>query len=70
MNKLFWISVGKRALWTFCEGLLAALPVGAGLEEVRWFHVLSVAALAAIVSALKSIVVGMPEVNNTEGASE
>lgn len=63
MNKAFWIALGKRALWTFAETALALIPVGVGLEEVSWLHVLSVSALAAILSALKSIVTGLPEVN-------
>lgn len=62
MNKEFWLAVLKRALWTFCESLLAVIPVGLGVEQVEWFHVLSVALMAAILSALKSIATGLPEV--------
>lgn len=63
MNKQFWIALAKRAAWTFAEMALALIPVGVGIEEVSWLHVLSVSALAAVISALKSIVVGMPEVS-------
>ena len=66
MNKAFWLALAKRALWTFCESALAMLPVGIGIEEVSWLHVLSVSALAAVISALKSIVAGMPEVNEVK----
>ncbi len=62
MDKLFWVSLLKRAGWTFCETALALIPVGVGIEQVSWLHVLSVSALAAVISALKSIVAGMPEV--------
>lgn len=62
MNKQFWIALAKRALWTAAETALALIPVGVGIEEVGWLHVISVSALAAIISALKSIVTGLPEV--------
>lgn len=62
MTKAFWIALAKRALWTAAETALALIPVGVGLEEVGWLHVLSVSALAAVISALKSIVTGLPEV--------
>lgn len=62
MNKQFWIALAKRALWTAAETALALIPVGVGLEEVGWLHVISVSVLAAIISALKSIVTGLPEV--------
>lgn len=64
MNKEFWIALAKRALWTAAETALALIPVGVGFEEVGWLHVISVSALAAIISALKSIVTGLPEVDN------
>lgn len=62
MTKDFWLALAKRALWTAAETALALIPVGVGIEEVGWLHVLSVSALAAILSALKSIVTGLPEV--------
>lgn len=62
MNKQFWIALAKRALWTAAETALALIPVGVGIEEVGWLHVISVSVLAAIISALKSIVTGLPEV--------
>lgn len=51
-----------RALWTISETALAMIPVGVGIEQVEWWHILSVSLLAGIISALKSIVAGMPEV--------
>lgn len=58
------IAALKRAAWTAAETALAMIPVGIRIEEVEWIHVLSVTALAAVISLLKSIVAGMPEVNN------
>ena len=51
----------KRAGWTAAQTALAMIPVGVGIEEVEWLHVLSVVALAALLSLLKSLVAGMPE---------
>lgn len=61
MNWSFILSCLKRAGWTFCESALAMIPVGVGIEEVGWLHVLSVSSVAAIISFVKSIVVGVPE---------
>lgn len=63
MSKKFWIALLKRAAWTAAETALALIPVGVGVEEVGWLHIASVAVTAAIISALKSIVAGMPEVS-------
>ena len=56
------IAALKRAAWTAAETALAMIPVGVGIEDVSWVHVLSVTALATVLSLLKSIVAGMPEV--------
>lgn len=56
------IAALKRAGWTAAETALAMIPVGVGVEDVEWIHILSVVALAAVLSVLKSIVAGMPEV--------
>lgn len=56
------IAALKRAGWTAAETALALIPVGVGVEEVEWIHVLSVVVVAAVLSLLKSIVAGMPEV--------
>lgn len=59
-----FIAALKRAAWTAAETALAMIPVGVGIEEVEWIHVLSVVALAAVLSLLKSVIAGMPEVQN------
>ena len=43
------------------ETALGMLTLGVGIQDVDWLGVLSVSALAAVYSLLKSIVVGMPE---------
>ena len=56
----------KRAIWTMAEVMLSFLAIGMTLTEIDWPHVLSVTAVAGIVSLLKSIVIGMPE-TDTDG---
>lgn len=56
------IAALRRAGWTAAETAIAMIPVGVGVEDVEWVHVLSVVAVAAVLSFLKSIVAGMPEV--------
>lgn len=51
----------KRAVWTFAETAVGMITIGQAFTEVNWLHIFSVAGVAAIVSLLKSIVVGMPE---------
>ena len=60
------IAALKRAAWTAAEVALAMIPVGAGLEEVNWLHVISVVATATIISLLKSVIVSMPEIELAE----
>lgn len=62
MNKQFWAALAIRALYTVSETALAMIPVGVGIEQVQWWHILSVSLLAGVISALKSIVTGLPEV--------
>lgn len=73
MNKIFtaefWVNAAKRALYTFAETALAMLTVGQAFTEVQWLHILSVSAVATIISVLKSIIVGMPEMS-TESAQK
>ena len=51
-----WKNVCERALWTFLEGFLVALPAlnGAGLDAAAWKAAL-LSALMAGLSALKTL---------------
>ncbi len=65
MNKQFWISAIKRAIHTMAQVALGFIGTGlVGIADVDWKHMLSVVFMACLVSILKSIVIGMPEVNN------
>lgn len=64
ITKDYWLALLKRAAWTFCQAALSyigVIGVSAGITDVDWIQCLNVAALAALISALKSIVAGMPE---------
>lgn len=63
MDKDFWIAALVRAAHTFCQAAVAAIGTAMLLSEVDWRAVLSASAMAAIVSLLKSIAVGLPEVD-------
>ena len=62
MTKDFWRAAGIRALHTVAQTMLAMIGTAAVLSDVDWVQVLSASALAAIISLLKSLAIGMPEV--------
>lgn len=63
MNSKKWLkAAGIRAAKTFGQTAVSMLTVGQALLEVEWIHVLSVSAVAAIVSILTSVA-GLPEVD-------
>lgn len=55
-----------RAIWTIAETSLALIGTSTMLEEVSWKMVISSSILAGIISLLKSIVTGLPEVKESE----
>lgn len=66
MNKSFWIAALKRAGHAFAQTALALIPAAARIEAVDWLTVLSTSALAFVVSILKSMTIGVPEVQIEE----
>jgi len=60
------IAALKRAAWTAAEVAIPMIPVGASVEEINWIHVISVVAVAALISLLKSVLLSMPEVELEE----
>lgn len=53
----------KRAVYTFAETAVGMITIGQAFTEVNWLHIISVSGVAAIVSILKSIIIGMPEMS-------
>lgn len=56
--KIDWKDLGMRALWTFLEGFLVALPATftVGMDGAAWKSALFAAAMAGL-SALKTFAV-------------
>lgn len=57
----FWKNSGYRALRTFCQTAIALIGTATIVQQVDWLFVLSGSSLAAIMSILTSIVLGIPE---------
>lgn len=56
-TKVFWADLAERVIATFAMSLAAVLSAGGflGLFNVSWLDALSVAGMAALLSALKGI---------------
>jgi hypothetical protein len=55
--KAYWDYAGERAVKTVAQVAIATIGVGAaGILEVDWLNVASVAALAGIMSLLTSVI--------------
>lgn len=65
MEKLFtwefWKAAFVRVLHTMAQTALGMITVGMAIHEVDWLNVASVAAVAGVISLLKSIVISVPE---------
>lgn len=61
MSKKWWKAAGMRAIKTICQTALSMLTIGQAVMEVDWVNVLSVSAVAGVISLLTSIA-GLPEV--------
>lgn len=57
-------AAGIRALYTFVEVALGYITVGACISDIKWGMMFSVGFVAAIYSLGKSVLVGLPEVDN------
>ena len=55
-----------RAIRTFAQTAAAAIGVSVCFSDVQWGTVLSMAALAALLSVLTSLATGLPEVGDGE----
>ena len=60
-SKRWWKAAGIRAIKTFAQAAIAAIPVAVSIVEVNWLHVLGMAAGAAVISIFTSLA-GLPEV--------
>lgn len=65
MNKKWWKAAGIRAIKTVAQTALSMLTVGQAVTDVNWLSVLSVSAVAGVISILTSLN-GLPEVAEEE----
>lgn len=63
MDTKWWKAAGIRALKTICQTAVSMLTIGQAVLDVNWINVLSVSAVAGVISMLTSIA-GLPEVDN------
>lgn len=62
MNKDFWKAALIRAAHTMAQTAIASIGTASLLSEINWAVVASATAVAGILSILKSIAVGLPEI--------
>ncbi|KQB85016.1 holin [Corynebacterium oculi] len=61
-TKGFWVDTVERAIKTLAQALIAVLAVGTPIYDLAWGESLGIAATAAVISVLTSIVsVGVGE---------
>ena len=60
--KKWFKAAGIRALYTVAETSLGIIGGSKIISEVNWKLVISASILAGIVSMLKSVVIGLPEI--------
>lgn len=67
LNRDFLLQLAKksgiRALWTFLEAIGGMITAGQAFFDINWKNVLGVALTAAVLSFIKSMVTGLPEVD-------
>ena len=61
MNKKWVKAAGIRAIKTMAQTAVSMLTVGQAVLDVNWVNVLSVSAVAGVISMLTSVA-GLPEV--------
>ena len=70
MSKDLVQKIAARALWTFCESMLAFITVGSQIEAIDWKAALRISATAVLASVLKSIMLGLPEAGGESNDDE
>lgn len=63
MDKKWLKAAGIRALKTVAQTAVSMMTIGQAVLDVNWLNVLSVSAVAGVISMLTSIA-GLPEVDN------
>lgn len=61
----WWKCAGTRAIKTMAQTAISMITIGQAVLDVNWINVLSVSAVAGVLSLLTSIA-GLPEVDNED----
>lgn len=69
MSKAWWKAAGIRALKTVAQTAVSMITIGQAVIDVNWVNVLSISAVAGVVSLLTSIA-GLPEVDKEVGQDD
>lgn len=69
MSKAWWKAAGIRALKTVAQTAVSMLTIGQAVIDINWVNVLSVSAVAGVISMLTSIA-GLPEVDEEVGQDD
>lgn len=69
MSKAWWKAAGIRALKTVAQAAVSMLTIGQAVIDINWVNVLSISAVAGVVSLLTSIA-GLPEVDEEVGQDD
>ena len=69
MSKAWWKAAGIRALKTVAQTAVSMITIGQAVIDVNWVNVLSVSAVAGVISMLTSIA-GLPEVDEEVGQDD
>lgn len=60
-TKEFFRAALIRAFKTVLQTALSMMAVGMSITDVQWLHVLSVSAMAGVISLFTSLAIGLPE---------
>lgn len=69
MSKAWWKAAGIRALKTVAQTAVSMITIGQAVIDVNWVNVISISAVAGVVSMLTSIA-GLPEVDEEVGQDD
>ena len=62
MNKKWFKAAGMRAIKTVAQTAVSMLTVGQAFFDINWINIISVSAVAGVISLLTSVA-GLPEVD-------
>lgn len=69
-DKSYWKAIGIRAVHTMAQTALGFLTVGAAISDVNWGMMVSTSLVAGAFSVIKSLAVGVPEVDDGSNKDE